>query len=180
MKMINDSLAEIRRLVAAARDKLQEIEDAEARLSDLKAEYRDLVETEIPDKMSEHGVNRIDLDPDGNKPAVEAKLRSYVAASIAAEWPEERRAAAFAALVKHGAGSLIKTDVKFSFGKGQSDKAKALALAYQQYNPEIKEAVHHASLTAWLKEQVEGGEPTPPLDVIGGRVGSKVEIKKRK
>ena len=34
------------------------------------------------------------------------------------------------------------------------------------------------TLTSWVKEQIEAGKPTPPLDVIGATVGQHVKIKK--
>jgi hypothetical protein len=132
----------------------------------------------LPDLMGELGINVVSLEADGNVPAVEAKAAPFYAANIAVGWPEEKRRAAFDWLDGNGHGDLIKTEVTVSFRREDRDEAvKFLKVAKDYGRPEIKEAVHHGTLTAWLREQVEDQHYIPPLDVLGGTVARSVKLK---
>jgi hypothetical protein len=173
-----DALAKIRDAIAQARDLDMEIEDLENRLSDKKRELEKLLGDELPMLMIDKKVTRIDLDKSGNLPAYEAKLGPFYSANIPAGWDAERRTRAFEELEKFDAEDLIKVTVTFSFGRGERERALKLANANKKLMPQVAESVHHATLTSWVKNLVEDGKPTPPLEIIGATIGTKVKLKR--
>ena len=90
-----------------------------------------------------------------------------------------RREAAFAWLDEHGHGDLIKTEIVVDLPK--ENRADALdlitKLRSEGYEPSVSEAVHHGTLSKWLKEMIKRGEVVP-LDVLGGEIGTEAKIKK--
>jgi hypothetical protein len=92
--------------------------------------------------------------------------------------PKEREVEAFRWLRDHGHGDLIKNVVSSTFGKGEDDMAsQALFLLEESgFSADQKQAVHPATLKAFVKEQVEKGENIP-LDLLGVFIGTKAEIK---
>jgi hypothetical protein len=63
--------------------------------------------------------------------------------------------------------TLIKTEVTVRFARGPWIQARQLVetLEERELAAEIKQAVSHQTLTAWLREQVEEHQKLPPLDV---------------
>jgi len=170
------------------RDLVAETRDLEQRKSQLEEELKAINKSltgeggmyfkRLPDLMGELGIATVSLDADGNVPAVEAKAGPYYAANIAVGWPPEKRKEAFNWLDQNGHGDLIKTEVTVQFRRDERDEAvKFLELARQYGSAEVKEAVHHGTLTAWLKEQVEDHHYIPPLDILGGTVARSVKLK---
>lgn len=173
------SLDELRSLASRARSLEQEKADLEERLKATNKELNELYFRTLPDVMDEAGVGSIALPVDGNNPPVELKAQPYYAANIAAGWPPERRQAGFDWLDQHGHGDLIKTEVTVRFPRGQMVQAWELVetLKERELAAEIKQAVSHQTLTAWLREQVEEHQKLPPLDTIGATVGRVVKLK---
>lgn len=177
------SLEKIEVAASRARDLEKEIEDLQNTLKEKNVELYGLYHVTLPDLMVEASVDHIGLPAKGNLPAVDAELKPYYSANIAASWPEERRAAAFEYLIKLKAGDLIKTDVIASYGRGKVQDARKLAQSLAKkkgVSAVMKQAVHANTLTAWLKESVERNNFTPNLELIGGAVGSVVKLKARK
>ena len=81
-------------------------------------------------------------------------------------------------LIKHGFGDIIKREVTAKFGKND-DKWKLAVEALQAKGIEIdtKEAVHHSTLRAFAKEQMEQGTDIP-VDLFGLYSGFKSKIAK--
>ena len=135
---------------------------------------------ELPDLMDAAGIALVELPPEGNYPAVVAKAGPFYRANIAADWPPEKRAAAFKWLDDNGHGDLIKTTVSVPFSRDQRDEAKELKekLEAEGLPTVVGESIPWATLTAWLKEMVEKHSATDlPLETLGATVGRVVTIK---
>lgn len=178
------TIDELSVLASRARDLAAALRDAEARVSELKDQVRTLERDTLPEHMIAAGVTTVTIPASGNMPALSLKLKPFIKANIAASWPEERRLAAFAWLDGHGAGDLIKTEIVITFPREQREQAAEFAADVRDLCPtaavEINEAVHHSTLTSWLKECVAAGTELPPLDTIGAEVGHIVEIDSRR
>lgn len=174
-----DKLDDLRKHVALARDIEMSISDLEEQLADKRRRLQELYSKTLPDMMDAAGVAHIAIPAEGNYPGFDAKVAPFYAAGVPVSWPAEKRVAAFAWLQNNGHGDLIKTEVQLKFQRDQRAEAikVATALEAQGLHPEVKESVHSGTLTAWLREQVEGGNPLPPLDIIGGTVGRTVRLK---
>lgn len=177
------SLEKIERSVAEARDLEKEIEDIQNTLKEKNVKLYELYHVTLPDLMMAANVDTLGLPAKGNLPAVDAEMKPYYSANIAASWPEEKRAEAFEYLISLKAGDLIKADVIASYGRSKIADAKKLAAQLSKkkgVSAVLKQAVHSQTLTAWLKEQVEKHNRTPNLEKIGGSVGQVVKLKARK
>ena len=177
-----DRLAALRAGAERLREQEQTVTSAEQVLADAKAEYNRLRHDELPDLMDMAGVDRVGLPAHGNLPACDAVCGPYYHANIAADWPAERRGAAFDWLEKEGHGDLVRVTVSVAFGKAEMEAAQTLAESLRQvgYAPAIAMAVPWTTLTAFVREQIERHQVTPPLDLLGATVGRVVKIKARK
>lgn len=175
-----DATTKLRGAIKKARGTQLEIEDLETQLAARKAELNTMFRDELPDLMDKIGSRSIELEGEGNQPPFIAKLVPYYYANIGADWPEEKRKAAFDWLESNGHGDLIKTNVAVPFKREERKKALELVeklRADLNLFPTIKEEVHFMTMKAWLREQVENRGELPPLELIGGDVGRVVEIK---
>ncbi len=176
-----DKLELLRNHAATHRDRMAEKKDLEARLKEVGAAIHELEFKTLPDLMDELGIPRVDLEAKGNLPAIKIEAKPYYRANIAADWPDDKRRAAFAWLAEHGSDDLIKTSVIVAFPR--ESRAKAIEFAEQLIRkglfPEVKEAVPWGTLTAWLKEQIEKHNITPPLETFGATVGRRAHIKEQ-
>ena len=171
-----DKLDRIRDVAREARDVKIIAEDLEQRAAEYRRRLSALLNDALPTLLKDAGMSRLDLEPEGNLPGFSVNLKPYAAASIAAKWSEDRRRAAFAELTRRGAEDLIKVTVSFLFPKGKRAEALELAAKNAHLRPEVREEVHHGTLTAWLYGLWEDGKPLPDLDAIGGRIGHKAVI----
>jgi len=156
-----DQLSLIRDRAAFARDLEKQIADLEERLKEQKALLYNLYHQDLVDMMDEAGIDQIGLPAHGNMPPVDAKLQPYYHAVIPANWPPEKRDQAFHTLERFNAGDLIKTEVSILFPREEHGRVAAFLdwLSDLKVVANIKESVHHGTLTAWLREQVEHGRP---------------------
>lgn len=180
-----DKLISTRLLAAKAREIQLEVLNLEERIADLKKQLRDITEEQLPELMDEAGIAKLELERDGNMPAVKVAMKPFYRAGISASWDDERKEKAYNWLVEHDAGDLIKATVTIKFNKESYSDAISLAkeLAETYSNVNVDRNVHGGTLSAWLKEQVEEcGRSDIPLDVIGGSMGRivKIDIEKRK
>lgn len=174
-----DKLDKVRDAVRRQRDLEHEAEDLEQRMEAVAKELKELQHQTLPDLMDEAQVAGIVLNAEGNLPAYRAELKPYYRANIAADWEPDRRTDAFDYLVEQGAEALIRVTVTVHFGKDQHTEAQGLAkfLTGMGHAPEIAMAVPWATLTAWVRDQVENHKKLPALDTIGGMVGRVVKLK---
>jgi hypothetical protein len=173
-----DRLLRLRSLVSEARQMEALKAAAEEQLKELNVKLQEMYFKTLPDTFAELKIPGIELEADGDLPAIEARAKPYYRANIAADWPEERRRAAFEYLDNNDSGDLIKTEVILQFPREKREEALRVAegLRKRGYEPFTKESVMWNTLTAWLKEQVENGT-IPDLDKIGGTVGRIVTLK---
>lgn len=178
-----DKLQHCRDLLKEARDTLALLQDLEERRKTAQARYDAIRTKELVDLFQELGIRSMSLDAEGNNPPVDAKLKPFYRANIAADWPDEKRAAAFVVLNEAGGGDLIKRTFISQFGKGKDEQAKAddLRAELEKLGVPFNEslAVSWQTLTAWFKEMVEKQGIIPPLEPLGATMGHVVEIKEK-
>jgi hypothetical protein len=153
----------------------QEIADIERALKAKIMERERLEKQEIPDFMTELGLNACTL-PNGYS----ITLKNFYYARIPAideKKPETivARKKAFDWLREHGHGGLIKEEIKL----WPDARTRSLMLEFFE---EFKipfdetESVHHKTLEAWFKGQVESGSEVPQ-ELFKGYVGRVADIK---
>lgn len=181
----SDKLDALKSKAADARDLELTIEDLETKIKSLKTELNSIYATALPAAMDAAQVDHIGIPQDGNKPAMDFRLRPFYAASIAAAWSPDRKEQAFAVLEKYDALDLIKTKVEANLPKGDLLLAQKLvdAATALKIPTTLSKSVHTQTLTAWLKELVETHHTFPPqedLEKIGGSIGRIVRPQERK
>lgn len=177
-----DKLTELRKRVVEARELEATIDNLEEMVKQHKATLNTLLHKDLPDLFNEIGIDEIAVPAQGNWPSFRATCAPYYAAGIPVKWDNARRSEAFEYLTENGAGDLIKTELGVKFRREDRDEALRIAgkLQSEGLEPEMKEAVHQATLTAWLCEQVELNGWVPDLEKIGGTVGRVVKLKDKK
>lgn len=155
------SLDEMSALARALVDADEAVDNANKALSQAKEAARILREETIPCAMQELGIESLTLDT-GQK----LSIKQEVYASI----PESSRADAYQWLNDNGFGGLIKVEVTTMFAKGEAEKAAELyeELRDKGLQSEFFENVHAQTLKAFLKEQINAGNPVP-LELFGAR-----------
>lgn len=195
------------------RDKCVEMTEAEAEVARLERELEaakekknTLAHKELPDLFAQMGIDRFGL-PDVGDFGADVVLSPYFKASIPADWPDDQKKVAFDHLEEIGGGDLIKVDVRFLLGKGESELARQLRDAVAQWaehadvsipEPSISQGVPWNSLTSFVKERymreqgedhlgmvrqaIEDGTPAPvSMDVnkLNATIGQVVKVKER-
>lgn len=124
-----------------------ELAELEQKLKDKKDDLLRVAERELPDAMSEIGMEEFKLN-DGTKIAVKRTFAGTITS--------KNQATAHKWLRVNGHGDLIKHTATVKFIKGQEEKAVALfkqlkkaGLVYTD-----KEAVNHQTLQAFVREQM--------------------------
>ncbi len=179
-----EGLSRLRKTAREWFDLQTEIERLEKQVADKKAEALVLQQRTLPDLFAEIGTDRIGL-PDAGEFGSDVVVENFYKAGISSEWEEPRRVKGFEALEELGGGGLINTVVSVTFGKGEVEKARQLDQIIRdsplgnEYVPEISMSVHWASLTSFVKEQIQAGE-TVPMEDLGATTGRIAKIKKRK
>lgn len=183
----NNSLAELTTLCKQFRDAETEVEKIDEALKAAKANLRRIAEEDIPAFMSELGVKEMML-ASGEKITIADEV--YVSIT------KENEPKAYAWLEEHDHGSIIKTLLVLEFGKGELERAIALAEELKEKEtgegessliPVLSRNVHAQTLKAWMKEQLskeaeqlaEGAaiEAPVPLELFGARPVSVAKIK---
>lgn len=174
-----NSLSTLKEKVAEARDLEMELVDLELRVGEVSRRLNALYSKELPELLDNAQVPSITIEAEGNMPRVEAKVKPFYNANIAAKWDENKRREAFQYLESIGCADLIKTELTLPFNREEREKAVSVkeALEKKGLDVSVKENVHPATLTAWLKEQVEKHHIIPELDKIGGTIGRVVTLK---
>lgn len=149
-----------------------EIDRLEEELAAKKRAFRELNEVTIPEKMMEMGITEVTLDDD-----TKLTMRQYYSAKISPEREEE----AFAWLTANGHDGIIKSKVNCSFGRGDEETRKEEQLVRMLDNAEIpydrKRGVHHSTLKAFVREQIESGQNFPQT-LFGVYIGNQIKIRR--
>lgn len=165
----DDQLAQLRELVQQLLLTARQIETAQELLALIQAKYLRLSDREIPTKLQQLGLKKLDLDN-----GVTVTLKDFVNPSI----DKDRADVAFAWLTEQGLGDLIKNTVSVSFGRGEDGEAEEFRreLAEDGYDPEQKKSVHPGSLAASIREHLEKGGVVD-TDAIKVFTGTTVKVK---
>ena len=127
------------------------IGNTEERLRKLKEQYRQLSEEDLPQKMTELGMQDLRLE-DGSRITIDMFYATRI--------NKNNREAAHAWLRQQGHGDIIKNQVSVSFGKGEDDTALETMTLLEKEGlfPDQKESVHPSTLKAFVKERIESGD----------------------
>jgi len=200
---MDKTIADIMEQDAAPRsDKLDKVRDAVRRCRDIQAEIRDMEELlkerkkvllkitqrDLVDVFDDANITDIGVPREGNQPAFRAVLKPFYHANIAADWPDDRRGAAFGWLDENGHGDIIKDTIVVEFPRGSRERQRLLAdwLDKNKMSYSQTLAVPWNTLTSLIKTltekmrvaQADGEEVTPlPLETLGATVGRVVEVK---
>ena len=180
-----DRLEKIRTKMARVRDLQLQVKDMAEKMKEANSEINELTFKELPEMFLEAGMLAHTLEAKGNLPPVDAEVKPYFRANIAADWEPEARDRGFKTLEGLGAESLIKATITVELPRGEVAKARKLMAWLEKAHIPFTcgLAVNWNTLTAWLKERYTKklGELTPgQLEAIGGRVATVVEVKVRK
>lgn len=148
-------------LIDAAQAQLaleNDIDECEQRLKRKKEEHRKLSQEILPNMMAEIGLESFTL-PGGYK----VQIDNMVFAKLPAN-PYE----AFTWLRTNDMDGVIKTQIVLNYGKGEDAKVEAIQemLAGLGESPEVKSTIHHMTLKALVREQIEKGTGIP-LEAFG-------------
>ena len=133
------------------------IGNTEERLRKLKEQYRQLSEEDLPQKMTELGMQDLRLE-DGSRITIDMFYATRI--------NKNNRDAAHAWLRQQGHGDIIKNQVSVSFGKGEDETALETMTLLEQEGlfPAQKESVHPSTLKAFVKERIESGDSAFTVD----------------
>lgn len=173
-----DALNKLRDKVRRARDIEQEVASIQERAQELQKEKQEILFKELPDLYEEYGVDKLGLEAEGNLPAYDTELKPYYHANI----PKDGEDEAFAWLEKNKHGDLIKTKIIVEMGRGDRALAKKVEAALKKLKVPYSSTlgVPWNTLTAFVREQIEQRQTTPPLAILGATVGRVVTLKPRK
>ena len=169
-----NTLERMQQLAAEVNDIDDRIAKNEARIKELKERRQAIVASELIDMMDQTHIQMIQVG--GRKFQASPYYKAVIPVA-------EQNHPGFQWLEEHEAGDLIKNSVTAFFPRGAEDEA-ALAVdllrkRFQMATVERKREVNHMTLTKWLKELHQSGDPNkvmPPLDVVGGTIGRVVKI----
>lgn len=162
----NTELAEVSSLVSAILDVEGEVESLELALKERKEKLAQLKERELPDLMNQIGLSSFKT-ADGKKVSVKKDYKNTII-------NEEE---AFRWLEETGNSSIIKTELKLNFGKGERELCQEAEKLLSDNNLSFnkKEGVNAMTLTAFTREQLEHGIQFP--DCFSIYTVNKVTIK---
>lgn len=153
------TLDELVLLVQALVNAELKVAEAEKVLSDAKNVEQRLREETIPNAMLELDLEKVKLST-GQTITIKQDVHARI--------PVDQREAAFTWLESNGFGGLIKTNVITEFGKGELDKAIALADSLKESGVDafVKRDIHYQTMAAFLREQIVAAADVP-LDMFG-------------
>ena len=127
----------------------------------IKEEVSRLEREDLPALMAEIGITDVGLK-DGRRVSIKKDFDCGIS--------KANKEKAFAWLVNHKFGGIIKVLVAVQFGKGEREAATKIAAElqkmYRDKTIQLDEGVHPATLKSFVKERMEAGEPVPP-DLFG-------------
>ena len=150
----NEELQEIHKLAEMQLHFEQKISGLELDLTDLKEKHRYISENLLPEAMSNCGMKEFTMHN-----GLKLKVKEDIHSSIRKDFLNE----AIYWLDVNELGGIVKDDVSVKFGKGESERAKALVdwCETNGYNAEEKLSVHPMTLKATVKEQMAKGVVFP-------------------
>lgn len=159
--------------VATLAEAQLELENRIAQLEDLQKElaekHKKISEYDLPDAMSQAGISEFKL-VNGAK----ITIKPFYSGKIT----DENRESAFSWLRENEFEDLIKHELTVPLGRGNDELAKEITkfLTSIKANFLDKESVHHSTLNAFIKEQVEAGQDFP-MSTFNAYIGRRAKIK---
>lgn len=154
-----DSLLKISRLAEKQVALEHQLETLEQEQKKIKRELMQVAQVDLPEAMDEVGMGTFTLS---NGFGVE------VADGVDARITEKNRPGAHAWLSENGHGDLITKEVKAQPDREDQETYEKVVTALSEYGVpfDVKEAVHHSRLKAFVKEQLRKGVAIPE-DLFG-------------
>lgn len=165
----DEALKEISRLAEQQVLYELQLEKLQEQVENVMEKHREVSQVLIPEAMMSVGMESFTLT-DGTKVSVE----KFYAAKI----PEDQIVQAFAWLRKHGYDSLIKREIKCTFGKGEDKEADRVfkTLIKAGISPVDKSGVHPQTLKAFVRERMEAADKEFPQSMFGVYVGNRTKL----
>jgi hypothetical protein len=150
-----------------------EVEALELTLAEKKEQLKSVQEMKLPTAMQGVGINKFTT-----KDGFSIQVKPYYSASI----KEDNQVDCFNWLINNKHDDIIKNEIKTSFGRGEDTLAnKVLEVLATMHIPcTNKKSVHPQTLSAFVREQVESGNPNFPLDTFKVFIGQKAKITRSK
>lgn len=149
-----EKLNQVSELVAAIREQARYVEQVKEELKTAKDWLEQLETKRLPDLMAELGLSELRL-VDGARLTIKTEYYAGITA--------QNREAAFNWLTEHGHDDIIKGEVKAKFGRGETALFEAVKDAIDSLGVDCTATknIHPQTLKAFVKEQLEAGQPLP-------------------
>lgn len=163
-----DKTRSISKLCEDLKTTQKDIEDKQAELKRLEDKEALISSELIPNLMAEMNLQMLKLS-DGTMVEAVPTYKAYIS--------KAHQTKAFEWLRKNGYGDIIKNDINVSFSMGEDTLAKEVLdlLRAKGTAPIQKEAIHHMTLTNFVKDLTERGMDVPD-DLFGVHISSKTKI----
>lgn len=160
----------IRKLGSVMKERQAQADEKEKELKALQAIVCQIAEVMLPEQMEEAGIADITLS-DGTK----ITLQRFYNAKI----PSDRWAEALDWLRENNHDGIITAGFSVKRPKGQSEDVLAArdALCDLGINVDVEDNIHHSTLKAFVREQIES-EAELPKELFGVYEGKRVTFKK--
>jgi hypothetical protein len=167
-------LTTIKKAATELRDAYLRKTDLETQVKEIQSQIFNIERKELPDLFSLAKISSVTVEADGNHPAFVAERGTVYIAKI----PDDHRMEAFDWFEKQGHGDLVKSDIHITFGMHEhNERLKVMKLlsdhGVQYYT---NESVHHQTLKAFVKREVQAGRIVPH-DLLGIYIFDEVKIK---
>jgi hypothetical protein len=164
----------IRKKAVELRDLQLQKADLENQVKEIGAKIQHVERHELIDMFDNAGISSISVDASGNYPAFVAERSTVYGGKI----PDEKRLEALQWFEQAGHGDLVKSVISIQFGMQEHEERlrvmKLLAENNVQYY--TNESVHHMTLKAFVKHEIQKGHVIP-MDLLGAYVFDEVKIK---
>lgn len=157
-----------------ARELVEKINEAirtKEYLKNLNKRINDISFRDLPDLFNEQNLHGMEMSN-----GVRLALTPYYRASLPVKMDPAKRKEGIEYL-RGIAPELIKTKVLLEYGADEQDAAQAVItfLRGLDIDPDVKEDVHHSTLTSWVKEQYEAGVEVE-FDKVNAKIGSFISV----
>ncbi len=128
-------------------------------IKSVKTEYDELAENIIPEMMESLGIPMLALSE-----TQKIEIKDKITASLS----KDRANAGCEWLEQHGHGAIVKQQITTAFGTREKEIANKVIAAIKDLGiePEVNKSVHHSTLSAWVRGQLEEGNEIP-MELFG-------------
>lgn len=153
-----NEMEEVRKLAELQLATQKEVENLEIALKNAQERFKDISERKLPEKMESLNISAHTYT-DGMVVEVEEKVKGGLLV--------ENRPKGHAWIEEKGHGGLLKTEVVIPYPRKKLEEAKKLVeeLREKQLPANLERTVHHQTLDAFIREQLELGKEIP-LDIF--------------